>query len=211
MELKYRIMNEYVNHLRTHGKEPESVVQLCNTLEISEKDFFSEFPSFQSVEKAFWGDRIIEVIHSVKSGEEYQSFSARQRFQTVIFAFLERSLEYRSLVLIRFKCGPMKKPRELEKFEAEFKSFCEDLLKHGRQTGEVAKRGKLDSLFPDGLYMAFRSAIEYHLHDESDGFERTDAYVEKSTNLAFDLVGTQALDTAFDLARFLVPTSFKKS
>lgn len=202
-------MNEYVNHLRNHGKAPDSVVQLCNTLEISEKEFFSEFPSFQSVEKAFWGDRISEVIHAVTEGEEYSHFSAKQRFQTVIFAFLEKSLEFRSLMLIRFNKGPMNKPRELEKFENEFKCFCEDILKYGRKNGEVAERGRLDSLVPDGLYLVFRSAIEYHLHDESEGYERTDAYVEKSTNLAFDLIKTQAVDSAFDLARFLIPNPSK--
>ncbi|MEM6885155.1 MAG: hypothetical protein AAF571_08985 [Verrucomicrobiota bacterium] len=211
MELRYRIMNEYVNHLRNHGKAPDSVIQLCNSLDINEKDFFTEFPSFQSVEKAFWSDRLLEVIYSVTEGEEYQTFSAKQRFQTVIFAFLEKSLEYRSLMLIRFKGGPVKKPRELEKFEKEFKSFCEDILKHGRQSGEVAERGRLDSLVPEGLYMAFRSAIEYNLHDESDAFERTDAYVEKSTTLAFDLIRTQAVDSAFDLARFLIPSPAKSA
>jgi hypothetical protein len=211
MELRYRIMNEYVNHLRQHGKAPDSVVKLCKQLEISEKEFFSEFPSFPAVEKAFWADRIVEVIQSVTSGAEYDSFNARQRFLTVVFAFLEKSLEYRSLMLLRFGCGPMKKPRELQKFEAEFKSFASDVLKHGRANGEVAQRGRLDALFPDGLYMVLRSAIEYHLHDESDGYERTDAYVEKSTNLAFDLVRTQAVDSAFDLARFLIPSAGKNS
>lgn len=204
-------MNEYVNYLRIHGKAPDSVIQLCNQLEINEKDFFTEFPSFQAVEKAFWGDRIVEVIYAVTAGEEYETFTAKQRFQTVIFAFLEKSLEYRSLILIRFVCGPVKKPRELEKFEKEFKSFCEGILKHGRETGEVAERGKLDALVPEGLYMAFRSAIEYHLHDESDGYERSDAYVEKTTQLAFDLIKTQAVDSAFDLARFLIPSTGKSS
>jgi len=211
MELRHRIINEYINHLHTHGKAQNSVVQLCQSLEISEKEFFSEFPSLKVVEKAFWGDRILEVIQSVSSGEEFESFTARQRFQTVIFAFLEKSLEYRSLMLIRFECGPMKKPRELEKFESEFKSFCEDILKYGREKEEVASRGRLNSLVPEGLYLAFRSAIEYHLHDESDGFERTDAYIEKSSNLAFDLIRTQAVDSAFDLARFLVPAVGKSS
>ncbi|MEM1157686.1 MAG: hypothetical protein AAF649_09185 [Verrucomicrobiota bacterium] len=211
MELRYRIMNEYVNHLRNHGKAPDSVIQLCNTLDINEKDFFSQFPSFPSVEKAFWADRLLEVIYSVTEGEEYQSFSAKQRFQTVIFAFLEKSLEYRSLMLIRFKGGPMKKNRELERFEKEFKSFCKEVLKHGRQSGEVAERGRLDALVPEGLYVTFRSAIEYHLHDESEGFERTDAYVEKSTTLAFDLIRTQAVDSAFDLARFLIPSPAQSS
>jgi hypothetical protein len=41
--------------------------------------------------------------------------------------------------------------------------------------------------------------------DDSKGFERTDAFVEKSAAVAFDLIRTQALDSAVDLARFLLP------
>jgi hypothetical protein len=39
--------------------------------------------------------------------------------------------------------------------------------------------------------------------DESAGFEKTDAAIEKSVNLAFDLIGKGAVDSAFDFAKFL--------
>ena len=53
--------------------------------------------------------------------------------------------------------------------------------------------------------MLTRSVIDYFVKDTSRGFERTDAYIEKSTALAFDVMQTQAIDSAFDLLRFLAP------
>ena len=45
--------------------------------------------------------------------------------------------------------------------------------------------------------------------DDSAGFEKTDAFVEKSVNLAFDLIGKGALDSAIDFAKFLYQSKMK--
>ncbi len=63
--------------------------------------------------------------------------------------------------------------------------------------------GPLSKTYPQGLFGHFVTAVEFNLADDSAGFERTDAYIEKSVKLAFDVIGTQALDSAFDLVRFL--------
>ena len=45
--------------------------------------------------------------------------------------------------------------------------------------------------------------------DESPGFEKTDAAVEKSVNLAFDLIGKGAVDSFIDFAKFLYQSKSK--
>jgi hypothetical protein len=47
--------------------------------------------------------------------------------------------------------------------------------------------------------------IDFSLKDDSRGYERTDAFIEKSVAVAFDLIRTQVVDSALDLARFLAP------
>jgi hypothetical protein len=78
---------------------------------------------------------------------------------------------------------------------------------HGRETGEVADRKALIKLYPGILYLHLRLVIDQHLGDESEEFQRTDAFVEKTVTLAFDLFRSQALDSAVDLIRFLIPES----
>ena len=58
--------------------------------------------------------------------------------------------------------------------------------------------------------MHFRAVISFLIKDESQQFERTDAFIEKTVAFAFDVLRTQAIDSAFDLARFLVPSAWGK-
>ena len=45
--------------------------------------------------------------------------------------------------------------------------------------------------------------------DNSPGFEKTDAAIEKSVNLAFDLIGKGAVDSAIDFAKFMYQNKMK--
>lgn len=206
METREKILTCYTQHLREEGRTPESIPRFCRDLEISERDFFSQFASFEAVEKAFWQELILDVIQRVESSEEFGTFDARQRLLTFLFAFNEKSLDVRTLMLMRFQnLDIWKKPSWSLGLEESYKEFVKRILDHGRVSGEVAGRGKVSGIYPEGFYLVFRAVIDFNMKDESSGFERTDAFIEKSVNLAFDVVRTQALDSALDLLRFLVP------
>lgn len=204
--IRQRIVAAYIERLREHGEPPLAVFPLCKALNITEKEFFGEFPNLDAVEAAFWKENVERVIAAVESGEEWEGFAAKQRALTFFFAWFEHSLEIRSLVILRFGgLGKFKNPGWLRGFNHAFRDFAKRTVAHGISTGEIAERGKLTSLYPDAILTAFRTLIEFNVHDTSRGFERTDAYVEKSVQLAFELIRSQAIDSAFDLARFLAP------
>ena len=206
METNERITASFTEHLREHGRYPESVYLFCRGLGIEEKAFFSEFGSFEAVEAGLWEDLVSRVILAVESGPEWTSFSARQRLLTFHFAFLEEALSWRSLMLSRFGAtGPFARPAWMRGLEARFKAFASGIVAKGVESGEIADRGRLTPLYPEALYFHLRSVIDFYLKDDSKRFERTDAFVEKSAAVAFDVIRTQALDSAVDLARFLVP------
>lgn len=102
METRDRIIEAFCENLREHGRPPETVFAFCKQLGISERDFFSEFASFEAVESDFW-ERVLDgVVKAVESGAEWEGFSARQRLLTFLYAFCEASLDHRSLMLARF-------------------------------------------------------------------------------------------------------------
>ncbi|MGA7215094.1 MAG: TetR family transcriptional regulator C-terminal domain-containing protein [Terrimicrobiaceae bacterium] len=206
METTERITDSFTEYLREHGQYPESVYLFCRGLQIEEKAFFSEFGSFEAVESGFWENVLNRVVLAVESGPEWASFSARQRLLTFHFAFLEEALNWRSLMLSRFGAiGPLARPAWLRGFEARFKEFASRIVGKGVESGEIADRGRLTPLYPEALCLHLRAVIDFYLRDDSKGFERTDAFVEKSAAVAFDAIRTQALDSAVDLARFLLP------
>jgi len=211
METRTRIVEAYTNQLREHGAPPLTVHAFCKSLNLAERDFFQEFASLESVESAIWGAWICGLTARLESGAEWKEFSARHRYLTFLFAFTESSLDWRSLMLTRFNpLSPVASPPFLKAFEEHFKAFASEIISHGISTGEIAHRGQLQAVYPAVLYIHFRAVISFLLRDESKRFERTDAFIEKTVAFAFDVIRTQAIDSAFDLARFLAPSTWGK-
>ncbi len=204
MELRDQIMGAYADHLREHGAPPATVFKFVQGLSIDERSFFSEFPNFDAVESALWKGMVQRVAQAVSGGDEWIGFSARQRVLTFLFAFCEESLAWRSLLLLRVgKCGPLSRAAHVKGLETGFKEFMGPVIEHGMASGEIVGRGPLTNTYPEVFYLHFRAVIDFHLKDDSAGYERTDALIEKSVALAFDLLGKQAVDSAFDLAKFV--------
>lgn len=206
MENRDRVIDTFLEHWKRAGAYPESVVLLCEEAEIGEGEFFAMFPNLESVEAAHWLRALNGVIERVQGNEEWEGFSAKQRLLVFLFAFVEDALAFRSTLLLRFGgLRPYENPAVLRKFEGRFKSFADDLLIRGMETGEIAERGLVGRIYPGGMYLHFRSVIAFYLADDSERYERTDAFIEKTVQLAFDVVGKSVADSAVDLARFFLP------
>lgn len=201
-----KIRNAYFEFLREEGTRPKSLAAFLKPLKLTERQFYQHFASLEAIEENLWSGLIIDVVASIQSGKEYAQFSAEQRLLSFGFGFLEKAQDYRSVMQSIFKkVGPFHFSSSLDLFGKEFKKFAQTVIDYGIQKGEIAERSKLTSLYKEGLYFMFRGLLDFHLEDKSPRFERSDAYWEKSVRLAFDLMKTQAIDSAFDLAKFLIP------
>ena len=212
MENREKFLVAFRDHIARHGQPPASVLVLCEPLGLGERDFYTEFGSIESLESAFWEDLFTKTLAAVQSGAEWEGFGARQRMLAFLYAFLEKSLDVRTVLLFRFRnLSPMTNPEWLRGMERRFKEWASELVSTGSSSGEIAERGRLAGLYPAALYLLLRSVIDFHVKDTSARYERSDAFVEKSVNLAFDLMRTQAIDSAFDLLRFLAPRLGRQS
>ncbi|MEM6278751.1 MAG: hypothetical protein AAF733_04685 [Verrucomicrobiota bacterium] len=199
------VIGKYIHIVLETGHPPVSVYAFAKELGVSEREFFEEFASTDAVESEIWRRSVSDTIHAVEQGEEWSGFGAQQKLLTFYYALCDRILDQRSFYLARFPRIPKgdKPHRSLCRMREEFTEFAKRILDAGRESGEVACRGNLTQAYPLGLFGHLLSVIEFYLEDTSRGFERTDAYIEKSVRLAFDVIGTQAVDSAFDLFRFL--------
>lgn len=204
--LRQRIESAYLHELKSEGRPPVSIFKLCQTLSISERDFFSEYSSLNAVEAHWWRSMMNDVIVSVESGAEWPTFSARHRMLAFLYAFTTATLDHRSLLLLRLgHTSPLKSVPQWSALEDRYEQFAKSLLTLGRQHGEIASRGPVTAIYPKALRLLLRSVVAFHLKDDSPKFERTDAFIEKSVAVLFDLMGHQVLDSGFDLLRFLLP------
>jgi len=205
-DLRAKILVAFAAHWSEEGRPPRSVARFCRELGITEVIFYKHFPSLHAVEKAFWRHWITEVISAVEGGEDWEEFTARERYLSFLFALTQSAIARRSLLLERFHdISPISHPAALEGMRSEFLEFAGRLIDRGTESGEIAERRGLSTLYPGILYVHLRWVIDQWLKDESEEFERTDAFIEKTVTLAFDLFRSQALDSAADLIRFLLP------
>ena len=203
-----RIRAAYVDYLLTNGKQPASVYKFCIDLGIKEDAFYSEFGSFDAVEKEIWTSFITKTVSALQSDKAFATFTSREKILSFYYALLEELKNNRSFVLQQI--GSFRKPELTPSYLKGFKSVFEDYvsaaLHHGKSNGEISTRPYIDKIYPQLFWMHLGFILLYWRDDDSAGFEKTDAAVEKSVNLAFDLIGKGAIDSAFDFAKFLYQT-----
>jgi len=199
-----KVMDAYLDHLLTEGKRPASVYAFCKGLEITESAFFEHFPSFDAVEGEIWRSLVEKARADVEADGEYTGLSARQKMLALFYAFFEQASGRRSFLLKRypgFACA--NGDRRLRRLKDAFEPCAGDILREAAEREEIAERGRLNEAYPYLFYQLLLFILDYNLKDASQGFERTDALIEKLVNLAFDLLEQQVIESTFDVLRFL--------
>lgn len=199
----------YIDHLLTHGRRPLSVYKFCQDLGISEDVFYAHAGSFDGLEQHIWKSFIDHVVTALEADDAFANFSSRDKLLTFYFALLEELKRNRSFVLLQPDTvhKPSFVPSYLREFKVSFERFVEDILNQGKARGEVATRPVIDKRYPKLFWLHMGFILMFWKNDNSADFVQTDAAVEKSVNLAFDLLGKGAVDSALDLGKFLYQTS----
>jgi hypothetical protein len=200
------IIQAYIQHILEHGKEPVSVYKFAQSINMKEDEFYDHFTSFTSIKTAVWEKIILDTLHHMQSQEVYQEYSAKEKLLAFYFTLIEELKKYRSYLLALYEnhMGFKKQvPLELKEFKKRFKEYCAEVVLEGKETEEIADRSFISDRYEDALWLETMFILQFWLKDTSPAFEKTDVAIEKSVNLAFDLMGKSALDSFLDLAKFL--------
>lgn len=201
-----KIKQEYVNYVLEHEKRPYTVFKFCKNIGIKEDSFYKFYGSFKALEKAIWKEYAISTIYRLKSDSNYAAFSAREKVLAFYFTLIEILKEERSFILFQLKKRklPSAPPSFIRKFKKEFDPWASEVIEEGKQTDEIAKRPYLDQRYGSLLWFHMHFVLMFWVKDESADFEKTDEAIEKSVNLAFDLMGKGVVDNVFEFGKFLV-------
>lgn len=206
-----KIRSSYIEFLLTQGKRPASVYKFCLDLGIKEDAFYDYVGSFEGLEKHIWKGFIEKTISRLKTDSSFKGFTAREKILAFYYTLLEELKQNRSYVLFQLENSkkPELIPEYIKGFKTEFESFFETTLNEGKGKGEVANRPVLDKRYPQLFWLHMAFILLFWKEDGSAGFEKTDAAIEKSVNLAFDLIGKGAVDSAIDFVKFLYQNKVK--
>ncbi|CAN5442938.1 hypothetical protein BH10BAC4_BH10BAC4_22770 [soil metagenome] len=202
---KDKILSAYREAVLRDGKEPSSVFTFCVSIGIKEEAFYEYFGSFDAIGGQIWKEYIETVASRLQSDKNYVEFSMREKILAFYFTLAEVLRGDRSFALLTIKDwkNPAITPKAIRGFRSEFEGWLAPILNEGKQNGEVAKRPLLDSQYDGLFWMHLIFILQFWSKDDSAGFEKTDAAIEKSVNLAFDIIGKGVLDNALDFGKFL--------
>ena len=200
-----KIVADYRDYVLTEGKQPVSVYKFCKDHGFREDEFYQFFGSFEGLERSIWKGYIDQTRGRMENDKDYQGFTSREKILTFYFSLAELLKADRSFAVHQLKSwkNPSTVPAFLKGFKESFKEWINSVLNDGKTSGEIAKRPYLDQRYDMIFWMHFVFILQFWVHDESPGFEKTDAAIEKSVNLAFDLIGKGVLDSALDFGKFL--------
>lgn len=206
-----RIELAYVDYLLNNGERPPSVFKFCHDLGIGEDEFYNYFGSFSGLERKIWKGFIDKTVLRLQADQTYPSFSAREKILAFYYTLFEELKSSRSFVLVQLgnKFKPELTPEFLKDFRSAYESFIESVLSNGKTNGEIANRPYLDKRYPQLFWLHLGFILYFWTHDNSPAFESSDAAIEKSVNLAFDLIGKGAVDSMIDFAKFMYQNNVK--
>ena len=200
-----KIQASYIEYLLINGKRPASVFKFCLDLGIKEDDFYQQVGSFDGLERQIWKGFIEDTVGRLTRDESFKAFDTREKVLAFYYSLFEKLRLHRSYILFQLENSrkPELVPQYLKSFKLDFETFLESILNEGKLKGDVANRPVLDKRYPQLFWLHMGFILLFWKDDNSPGFENTDAAIEKSVNLAFDLIGKGAVDTAIDFAKFL--------
>lgn len=205
-ELQAKIRKAYRNHRLEHGKKPASIYKFCKDLGIKEEEFYECYGSFDSLEKDFWVAYFEETMQKVeKDADVFTAYNTKEKLLAIYFTWLEVLKSNRSYILIDKQqyCDLRTAPSMFKSFKARFLEIADGLIQQGIEEQMVKDRVLLTSKYKDGLWLLTFNVLQFWLKDDSPSFSATDAYVEKSVNLFFEMVKENAFDMSFDLVKFM--------
>ncbi len=200
-----QIKDQYIHYVLEKNKRPDSIYLFMKEIGLEEKVFYQYYTTFYDLEAAIWSDTFKETIEKIQQEQVYEGYSVREKTLALYFTLIEALKSIRTFAVYSFK-NPKDFPIDggvLKESKDVFKDFIAQLITEGVYTKEIADRTFLTERYSTALWWETIFIIRFWVNDSSKNFERTDAAIEKSVNLTFDLLGKNIADATFDFVKFL--------
>jgi len=206
---KDAIMKSYRQSLLKEGKQPPSVFGFCESIGIAENEFYESYGSFEAIESAIWNNYFSGVSSRLSKDTNYSAFSVREKILAFYYTLVDVLRADRSFVLFSLRSwkNPAVTPAFLRAFKHEFDQWLNNIINEGKSNGEIASRPFFDKQYDKLFWLHLLFILQFWSHDDSAGFEKTDAAIEKYVKLEVDLIGKGVLDHSLDFVKFLYQNS----
>ncbi len=203
-ELKHFIQNEYILYLLRNGEPPVTVFSFCEQLELDEAQFYAEFNSFKGLERSIWEHFFEETINALEKDEEFVNYTAHEKVLSFLYTVIEVFKQNRSFIVL--KTGDISRkdfrPKTLATFRQLYNNWTKEVVNKGLTTEEIATRPVITEKYDEVFWGQFLYILRVWVNDESKDFQTTDAAIEKTSALIFELLKKGPIDLLIDFLKF---------
>lgn len=210
MTTEEKITKGYIEFELLNGRAPHSVFELTKKLKIEESVFYQSFTNLDKVKQAILTGLLRKTFAVMDSDPQYNGFTAREKLLALYFTMFEQFQTQRSYLLLKYNNlrDTPKTIKDWSPFMDELDARIDSILGEGKESEEIKERPFIGAHFSKGYKLIFAYIFRVWLNDDSVDFANTDAAIEKSVNLSFDMLGATPLDSLFDFGKFAVKTKF---
>jgi len=198
------VEDAYWRYLLEKGSRPNNVFAFTDKVGMKEGEFYEFYAGFDALESIYWKRQIEETIEVLDEDEDYESYPAEQKLLAFFYTYFAHVQKNRSRLVEYFPKPGLCGMKILQPMRNVFLVFAKSVVQAGLEDGTLADRKKLMDYYDRAMFEHFRMVIEFYRNDASEGFQDTDAFIEKTVKLAVDGASAGVLDSAIDLARFML-------
>lgn len=199
-----QIKGAYLKGLLRTGQEPITVFAFAEEAGIEEAEFYAHYNTFKALEKEVWADIFMHVLTAIQADSEFPTYTGREKILSFFYTLVEVYKLNRSLVMFRVGGLPVQNidPWFMENFKALYMDFVEGVLAESTESDEIISRPYVSDRYKDALWIQLLYITRVWTNDDSKEYQVTDAGIEKSVNLVFELMRKGPVDLLFDFAKF---------
>lgn len=205
-DTKHKILEAYKVYILEEGKSPPTVFKFMRDIDLTEGVFYDHYASFEALHSSLWVAAFEEVMSSLGGDETYEEYTVREKWLAFYFAFFERLKRERSLYIHLWPEGPdFFRSSSIKKLRNAYRSQASSWLDEAEEEGSIREGWLPQEIKEEIAWWKMAFLIQFWTKDDSNGFERTDAAIEKTIHLLFDVLSNEVGEKLVDLAKFLAP------
>ncbi len=210
VDFSQKIISAYMDYVLTEKKQPASVYAFAKLAGLTEKEFYTCFTSFADIDNAIWDQAAEQTLSTLTGSKEFETYTTREKILGFFYTLQEALNANRSFFIYSLKTHqPMY--RNLRNFKKRIEDFSKQVIQQGLAEKELEERKFISDRYHDGVWVNTLFILNFWAKDDSMGFEKTDAAIEKSVNLMLELMGKSALDSVLDFGKFLFQNATKRN
>jgi hypothetical protein len=202
---KDHLVSMYMEYALEHHDKPKSVYQFTKINSISETEFYSFFGTIESLEKEIFKMFCEKTVALLQKDKEYESYDMRSKLLSFNFTFFELLTANRSYVLWALKesGNQLESLKQLSSLRTRFKEFVSEIITDEVRIKQERFQNFQEKAILESCWFQLLLTMKFWIDDTSPALEKTDIYIEKSINTAFELFNVAPLDSLIDFGKFL--------